>query len=155
MRRQRLLAWVSIAALSCFGCAHTEQTGSGKARDGVDDQPQNVAAPTRAPRAITPKTEAGHPPLAASPDELMRPDSVEKITKALTAKGFLAKEPTPTEFLDAIKAFQRSRNLAATGFADHETLMRLGIDPKDVDKSLGTPDVKAAEANGTGPQKKQ
>lgn len=128
---------------SVAGCIHVEQTGD------EGEQPQKAATRVPADRAVTPKTQAGHPPLAASPDELMLPGSVEKISLALEAKGFLTtKEPTPTQFLDGLKAFQRSQGLAATGFADHETLMRLGISPKDVDKSLGTPDAKAAKANG-------
>ncbi len=150
---RRFATPVALLGILYLGCAHTESTDSGQARDGVSEKPQPVAAPATAARAVTPKTEAGHPPLAASPDELMRPDAVGKISQALAAKGFLSgNDPSSTEFLEAVKKFQRSQGLAATGFADHETLMRLGINPKDVDKTLGTPDVKAAKANGTGPQ---
>lgn len=151
MRPPFLVSICIIVALQ-LGCAHTDQTGSAKTRDG-SEQPQDVAAPARPTRVVTPKVEAGHPPLAASPDELMRPNAVAKISKALAAKHFLSTdEPSPIEFLDAVKAFQRNEGLAATGFPDHETLMRLGINPKDVDKTLGTPDVKQAKANGTSPQ---
>jgi hypothetical protein len=151
-RARRLLFWCPLLALCSFGCAHTEQTGSGKEKDSAN-QPQTASPSMRSAQQVTPKTETGHPPLAASPDELMRPNSDEKISKALVAKGFLStSEPTPIEFLNAVKAFQRNQGLAATGFADHETLMRLGINPKTVDKTLGTPDVKAAKTNGTTPQ---
>ena len=149
----RFATAVAVLGILSLSCAHTQSTDNGQARDGVNEQPQRVAAPATGARAVTPKTEAGHPPLAASPDELMRPDAVGKISQALAAKGFLSgNDPSSTEFLEAVKKFQRSQGLAATGFADHETLMRLGLNPKDVDKTLGTPDVKAAKANGTGPQ---
>lgn len=150
VRPFRLLA-AALALASC-GCAHTEQTGSSQARDGTTETPQDVKAPAAASHSVTPKTETGHPPLAASPGELMKPQSVEKISHALASKGFLSTEdPSPTRFFDAIKAFQKSQGLAATGFADHETLMRLGINPKDVDKSLGAPDAKAAKASESQP----
>jgi hypothetical protein len=141
----------TLFLLSCGACAHTQETGATQAKE--ESRPTQSANPVRSAQAVTPKTEPGHPALAASPDELMRPNSVEKISKALVAKGFLASaEPSPQEFLDGVKAFQRSRGLAATGFADHETLMRLGISPGQVDKSLDTPDLKTAKTNGTAPQ---
>jgi hypothetical protein len=144
MLSSRLLA-VLVCTVVWIGCAHTDHTGN-----GLEGGSQGGSAPTPAARMVTPKTDAGHPPLAASPDELMKPDAEGKISKALVRIGFLSKEPpTPMEFLDAVKTFQRSQGLAATGFADHETLMRLGVNPKDVDKSLDTPDVKAAKANGS------
>src|SRR5450631_1190683 len=142
MKRHLLLSvWFAI----CLGCAHTDKTG-GTRQDDSANQPENPATSKRSVEQVTPKTAAGHPPLAASPDELMRPNSDERISKALMAKGFLStSEPTPIEFLNAVKSFQRNQGLAATGFADHETLMRLGINPKTVDKTLGTTDVKAAK----------
>ncbi len=151
MRTVHALCFTAFGLL--LGCAHTEQAGSGQGETNTT-APQNVAIPMRSAREVTPKTEVGHPPLAASPDELMRPHSDEKIAHALASKGFLStSEPSPTEFLNGVKAFQRSQGLAATGFADHETLMRLGINPKTVDKTLGTPDVKAAKANASVPKK--
>jgi murein L,D-transpeptidase YcbB/YkuD len=79
----------------------------------------------------------------------MKPSAQQKISQALVKKGLLTQsDSTPAQYLEALKAFQRSQGLAATGYADHETLMRLGVNPNDIDKSLGTPDVKAAKANG-------
>jgi hypothetical protein len=144
-----ILILFGIAA-AFSGCAHTSQTGNGLApSDAAAAKPKEAEAPTPARQMVTPKTDAGHPPLAASPEELMKPSSQQKISQALVGKGFLTKgDPTAVQYLDALKAFQRSQGLAATGYADHETVMRLGVNPKDVDKSLGTPDAKAAKANG-------
>jgi Putative peptidoglycan binding domain len=143
-----LLLFGTAAALS--GCAHTNQTGSGlESSDAAAAKSKDAEAPTPARQMVTPKTDAGHPPLAASPEELMKENSQQRISQALVGKGFLPKnDPTPLQYLDALKAFQRSQGLAATGYADHETVMRLGVNPTDIDKSLGTPDVKAAKANG-------
>jgi hypothetical protein len=148
MIRSFLVIFVLGAIIAWSGCAHTNQTGNGlESSDGARAKPPD--APVPAKQMVTPKTDIGHPPLAASPDELMKPSAQQKISQALVGKGFLPKsDPTPTEYLDALKAFQRSQGLAATGYADHETVVRLGVNPNDIDKSLGTPDVKAAKANG-------
>jgi hypothetical protein len=150
MLRPILLLVVLGTAAAWTGCAHTNQTGNGlESSDGTGGKPSGAPLPTPAKQMVTPKTEVGHPPLAASPDELMKPAAQQKISQALIGKGLLPNsDPTPLQYLDALKAFQRSQGLAATGYADHETLMRLGVNPKDIDKSLGTPDVKAAKANG-------
>ena len=126
-------------AVGCFllsvGCAHTTQTG--KNPDVKDaTAPQAPESSARA-RKVTPKTPAGHPPLAASPSELMQPGSQEKIARALKSKGAVDRDDIRGEQLTAgVRKFQESQGLAATGFPDHETLLRLGIDPKEVDKSL-------------------
>jgi Putative peptidoglycan binding domain len=143
-----LLAFSSTVAWC--GCAHPSETGNGlESSNAAGTKPKDAPTPTPARQMVTPKTDAGHPPLAASPDELMKPNAQQKISQALVKRGFLTNsDSTPAEFLEALKAFQRSQGLAATGYADHETVMRLGVNPKETDKSLGTPDVKAAKANG-------
>jgi len=129
---------VGLAA-GCFllavACAHSTQTGKNpEVKDAT--APQSTEAAARA-RKVTPKTPAGHPPLAASPSELMQPGSQEKIARALKSKGVVDREDVRGEQLSAgLRKFQESQGLAATGFPDHETLLRLGIDPKQVDKSL-------------------
>ena len=143
----QLLVLCAVAAWC--GCAHSNQTGNGLESPSSAGAKPDAPTPTPAKEMVTPKTAVGHPPLAASPDELMKPDAQQKISQALVGKGFLpTNDPTPVQYLNALKAFQGSQGLAATGYADHETVMRLGLNPKDVDKSLGTTDVKAAKANG-------
>jgi hypothetical protein len=130
---------VQLAA-ACFllvaiGCAHTSDTG--KNADVKDaTAPQSSDAAVRS-RKVTPKTPPGHPPLAASPSELMQPGAQQKISQALKSKGFADRDELKGEQLSAaLRKFQQSQGLAATGFADHETLLRLGLEPKEVDKSL-------------------
>ena len=119
------------ALLLAVACAHTSQTGkSPEVKDAT--APQSSDAAVRA-RKVPPKTPPGHPPLAASPSELMQPGSQEKIADALKGKGFADREDLRGEQLAAaIRKFQKSQGLAETGFPDHETLLRLGIDPKEV-----------------------
>ena len=125
----------ACALLLALGCVHTSDTG--KNADVKDaTAPQSSDAAVRA-RKVTPKTPPGHPPLAASPSELMQPGSQQKIAQALRSKGFADRDDLKGESLSAaLRKFQQSQGLAATGFADHETLLRLGLDPKEVDKSL-------------------
>jgi len=119
--------------LLAAGCAHTQQTGSTEPPEAT--APQGPEAAARA-RKVTPKTAPGHPPLAASPSELMEPGSQQKISDALKSKGVVQKDVRGESLTQAVRKFQKSQGLAETGFPDHETLMRLGIDPKEIDKSL-------------------
>jgi peptidoglycan hydrolase-like protein with peptidoglycan-binding domain len=122
-------------ALLAVACVHSTQTGKNpEVKDATAPQPPEAAARAR---KVTPKTPPGHPPLAASPSELMQPGSQEKIARALKSKGVVDRDDVRGEQLTAaVRKFQESQGLAATGFPDHETLLRLGIDPKEVDKSL-------------------
>jgi hypothetical protein len=118
------LAVVGAALLLGLGCAHSSQPGS------------NHDASSPVPR-VAPRTSQGHPPLAASPSELIDARSQQKIARALKGKGVVERDDIRGEQLSAgLRKFQESQGLAATGFADHETLLRLGIDPKEVDESL-------------------
>ena len=120
--------------LVALGCAHTTQTGK---NEEVKDAtaPQSGDDAVRA-RKVTPKTPPGHPPLAASPSELMEPGSQQKISQALKSKGVVAQDVRGEQLSAALRKFQQSQGLAATGFPDHETLLRLGLEPKEIDKSL-------------------
>jgi len=110
------------ALLLATDCAHSTQTGKAEVKDAAK---------------VTAKTPPGHPPLAASPAELMEPGSQRKVAQALKGKGLVQSEEVKGEQLSsAIRKFQKSEGLAETGFPDDETLNRLGIDPKEVDKTL-------------------
>jgi len=123
-RRGRVRLAVGAALLLGLGCAHSSQPGS------------NHDASSPVPR-VTPKTPQGHPPLAASASELIDASSQQKIARALKAKGVVERDDLRGEQLSSgLRKFQESQGLAATGFADHETLLRLGIDPREVDSSL-------------------
>jgi hypothetical protein len=129
----KLQIGLPLAVLLVLGCAHGDGAAShpqtATTEQGADVQPRARKAP--------PNTSPGHPPLAASPAELLEPAAREKVAKALSDKGFLASYSAHDgELTAALRKFQESQGLAATGFPDHETVRRLGIDPKEVDTSL-------------------
>jgi Putative peptidoglycan binding domain len=125
---------VACTLLVTIGCAHTSDTGKAADVKNPTAPQSSDGAPSR---KATPKKPPGQPPLAASPSELMSPGSQKKISEALKSKGFADRDDLKGEKLSAaLRKFQQSEGLAATGFADHETLLRLGLDPKEVDTSL-------------------
>ena len=124
----------ACALVLILGCAHASDTG--KTADVKDATAPRSSDAVRSKKA-TSKTPPGQPPLAASPSELMQAGAQKKISQALKGKGFADRDDLTGEQLSAaLRKFQRSEGLAATGFADHETLLRLGLDPKEVDTSL-------------------
>ena len=135
MRGMRVHVAAGCALLLAAACAHPSTTGRNTGpRDATATQPglSDVRA-----REVTPKTPVGHPPLAASPSELLEPGARQKIAQALVSRGFVDSADAKGETLSTgLRKFQESQGLAATGFPDHETVQRLGIDPKEVDKSL-------------------
>lgn len=136
MRRTRTRALAGgCVLLLAVGCAHSERTGKPDVKDATAPE-QRTESQVRA-KKVTPKTPPGHPPLAASPAELMEPGAQRKISQALKSKGVVQQDALKGEQLtEALRKFQQSQGLAATGFPDHETLLRLGIDPKEVDTTL-------------------
>jgi hypothetical protein len=126
MRPQLAAAGILLLAI---GCAHSEEPG--ESADAKNAEPPSDSTP----RAKAPKS----PPLAASPSELLEPRSQETIARALKAKGVVARDDIRDDQLGAaIRKFQEGQGLAVTGYPDHETLRRLGVDPKDVETSLGS-----------------
>jgi peptidoglycan hydrolase-like protein with peptidoglycan-binding domain len=66
----------------------------------------------------------------------MAPGSSDAIAQALRKRGLLPADDSSSQGVEkALRAFQQSQGLAATGFPDHETLKKLGIDPKTVDRT--------------------
>jgi hypothetical protein len=109
--------------------------------------PQTTAPPSEqaseeAPRlptakAATPKTEPGHPPLAAAPGVMLKPGATDALAEQLRSRGLLAPNAsTSADLARALRAFQKSEGLAETGFPDRETVRRLGLDPKEVDATM-------------------
>lgn len=121
---------VCLLLVVASACKHADTVGS------EEPNPRNVPTKLPPPKAVTPKTEPGHPGLAATPTQLYQPGTGEEVAEKLRTLGFLAPDAKGTKALEAgVRKFQESQGLAATGFTDHETLKRLGIDPKVVDKS--------------------
>jgi putative peptidoglycan binding protein len=123
MRPQLAAAGMLLLAI---GCAHSDEAGKNS------EPPRDTGSAghaTKPPRS---------PPLAESPSELLEPRSQETIARALRSKGVIDRDDVRDEQLGAaIRKFQQSQGLAATGYPDHETLRRLDVDPKDVQTSLG------------------
>ena len=76
----------------------------------------------------------GRPPLAASPGGLLVPGAVEPIQDGLAARGDLDLRAAKRGQIDdatasAIRKLQSDQGIARTGFPDHETVRRLGLDP--------------------------
>jgi hypothetical protein len=119
-------------ALLCLvlGCSHAQTVAS-------PTSPSPKEAPTRLPpsSAVTPESEPGHPALASSPGQLLAPGAADAIAEALRKRGLLSATASSKELEAALRTFQESQGLAATGFPDHETLRKLGIDPGKVDRT--------------------
>jgi peptidoglycan hydrolase-like protein with peptidoglycan-binding domain len=135
--RHVLVLCFGVALAALVACSHAETVAPANA-------PNKPDAPSRLPsaKAVTPQTDPGHPDLANSPAQLMAPGSSDAIAAALRKRGFLAADDNSSKGMEkALRAFQDSQGLAATGFPDHETLKKLGIDPKKVDQTIGTADA--------------
>lgn len=69
-------------------------------------------------------------PVASSPQGLLKPGADEKVREKLgVSKGAGMRK--------ALMKFQREHDLPATGMLDHETVERLGFDPKDIFQKEG------------------
>jgi hypothetical protein len=135
--RRPLALFAVLGLIFAVACSHAETV----APSGAPNPPD---APSRLPssRAVTPQTDPGHPDLAASPTQLMAPGSADAIAQALRKRGLLAEDDTSSKGLEkALRSFQESQGLAATGFPDHETLRKLGIKPSAVDQTIGSSDA--------------
>jgi hypothetical protein len=135
--RPFLALLVGLGLAFVVACSHAETVAPPNAPNPPD-------APSRLPssKAVTPQTDPGHPDLAASPAQLMAPGSADAIAGALRKRGLLAQDDASSKGMEkALRTFQESQGLAATGFPDHETLRKLGIDPKEVDQTTASPDA--------------
>jgi hypothetical protein len=128
---------LGLLLAAVLACSHAETVAPANAPNPPD-------APTRLPSAssVTPPPQPGHPELASSPTQLMAPGSSDAIVAALRKRGLLSADtPSNTQLEAALRTFQQSQGLAATGFPDHETLRRLDIKPSTVDRTTTAPDA--------------
>jgi hypothetical protein len=125
---RRAFDWVFLLGL--FGCSHPQTTAP-------PSKPASEAPRLPSASAATPKTEPGHPPLAAAPGVILKPGATDALAEQLRARGLLAPNAsTSAELAKALRAFQKSEGLAETGFPDRETVRRLGLDAKDFDATI-------------------
>jgi hypothetical protein len=114
----RAMSQKGIAALK----ARTPSRGGRRATERI--QPDQGCAPEM----------PGHPPLAASPGGVLVPGAVERIQEGLAARGYLEVRAARRGQIDAVTAsairkLQSDQGIARTGFPDHESVRRLGLDP--------------------------
>ena len=139
-RRTAAALGFALALGACFHARHVERADEeergGDQGRGAGEKEQGGSARATASR-VPPR--AGRPAVASSPSQLMNPGSIRRIQEALRGKGLL--EGAPSGELDeatsaGVRRFQRSEGLAETGVPDRETLRRLGVDPKDVYRTV-------------------
>lgn len=153
MRFASHAAVVSLAVL--LGCGHTKSVTEGDGKGtleesaGSSDKDKDKETKPKAARrerddsdgaakkkdkGATTTTQQGVP-LASSPAGLLKPGAEEKIQDKLASKGLLKSEKRgafdePTR--DALRRFQDENDLPATGFPDHETIRKMGLDPDEM-----------------------
>ncbi len=130
-----------LVLLGSVACLHAQTTDASPDATKTDSS-------TRAPPATSSKSATlpangttiaspGHPTLAVSAEALRKPGGTAALKKALAKAGFLSDGDSASEkgLHDAIVQFQAKNDMAQTGFADHETLRKLGLNPDDIDLS--------------------
>jgi hypothetical protein len=148
-------SYLVVAGALAWGCSHTRSVESGSAGEeaaGHEKPPQDHVAhhpppsanpPTDQPAAsATGKTEI---PIASSPEALLTPGARADIEKKLAHEGLLEGagdhpgDASDARVREALRKFQRQRNLPATGMPDDATVRALGLNPADVFKHGSTP----------------
>lgn len=154
-------AVVSLAVL--LGCGHTKSVTEGdgkgtpeesagssdkdkKPKAARRDRDDSDGAAKKKDKGATATTQQGVP-LASSPAGLLKPGAEEKIQDMLASKGLLKSEKRgvfdePTR--DALRRFQDENDLPATGFPDHETIRKMGLDPDEMFSSKSETQQKPA-----------
>jgi hypothetical protein len=135
MMRRRWPTLVIAIALA-GGCAHTKVTDDGTDKESKKEEAKEPK-PRAAPEGRVKQGGELHPgnrdavPVATTPGGLLVPGAEDKIRERLVAGGYLAPDAKSSDgaMRDALKRFQRAKDLPATGIPDHETVKRLGLDP--------------------------
>lgn len=130
--RPRLALALALLGLAC------QTTRVGREEEQRGEAPAAPEAPAR--RGPEAKARPGQPPVPAAPQGLIQDAGARKVREALAARGYLAGSEgagLDAEASAALRRFQQEEGLAATGFADRETLRRLGLEPKEVYRDDG------------------
>jgi peptidoglycan hydrolase-like protein with peptidoglycan-binding domain len=160
----RLIDLTAGALLFAIACGHTHSVG-----DTTSNTTGNTTGNTTPPadqRAAPPKHSGrvsadkgglvdgpgrdGAVPLATSPTGLLKPHAIEKIQEKLASSGRLS-EDHETGKMDeptrkALREFQQSKNLPATGMPDDVTIQKLGLGTEDVFRASEDPAKDAQRA---------
>ena len=123
-RIPRAAALAVVALVAAAGCRHPRRAPPDEGKE--ETQPQRQGA-----RGIQPAP--GRSRVPAAPEGLLSPDAIRELQRALVDRRLLGEHregdvDPPTSA--ALQRFQAEHGLAATGFPDRETLVRLGVDPE-------------------------
>lgn len=145
MRRSPLLATLLgfLSLVGDAGCGHTKKV-EGPAADQASDAPvagkkekpagpsaKSSSGPPGKSRAKNEKqTAASDPPLASDPLQMLTTNGRDQLKNSLQKKGYLkgAEDSIP----QALRKFQAEHKFPETGMPDDDTLIKLGLEPKDV-----------------------
>jgi peptidoglycan hydrolase-like protein with peptidoglycan-binding domain len=113
-----LAAGALAAAVSIGGCGHTH----------AQPKPPQAIPATKAP--VKRGAETGIP-VASTPQGFLKDDGEKKLQRRLRAKGFLTAEQESGKLDDAtreaLRRYQKSEGLPATGLPSYETARHLGL----------------------------
>ena len=147
MTRSIVVTGLCVVALA--GCGHArsvedpaaaaeQNPGKAKAGKAPNDTPPSDRQRARAARSET-KEKPSSPseiPVTMSPAGQLSDGAVKKIQDRLVAKDFLDADQKSGELdertSEGLRKFQKSRDLAATGTPDEETVRKLGLDPDQI-----------------------
>lgn len=136
----------ALMAAALLGCGHAKTTDAQRTSDEKAEQADGPASERRpretrsgerrdegSRRAPEAKQSGGDIPVATDASGLLAPGADKQIREKLSEGGFTdgrGKEELSTE--EALRRFQREKELPATGMPDDATVRALGLDPGDV-----------------------
>jgi hypothetical protein len=118
-----------LAIVALWACVHTTAVGP----VATPEEPRSkVVEKAKTQPALMHDTAT--PPISQSPQGMLAEGGAAQIQTALSTHGFMLKKTglLDDETKEAILAFQKRENLAATGMPDQLTLKRLGLRPRDI-----------------------
>jgi peptidoglycan hydrolase-like protein with peptidoglycan-binding domain len=118
-----------VVLIATVGCAHAQKTEKQPANTTNNAERPSEDIGVRIPEA------PGRPPLAATPEAMFVEGGVTKVQHALEQRGLLKDHETgklDEETTAAVRKFQEQSGIADTGVPDHETIVKLGLDPNQL-----------------------
>jgi peptidoglycan hydrolase-like protein with peptidoglycan-binding domain len=140
--------WIAAAAL--WGGAAAIAGGAGCGHSKAPPPPPATVPPTK------PDAERGAQtgiPVASSPQGLLKEGAEKALQQRLHEKGLLAANhrsgQLDTETREALRKFQKSEGLPATGLPSYETARHLGLEPDTIFLTTHHPSDPAAKPRRT------
>jgi hypothetical protein len=127
---------LALGLAGAAGCGHATQTDAPPAT--AAKSPSSASPPLQRKLKRTASTENGTP-IATGPVGLLRPEALRRIQERLVSSGKLGRAHTPGALdaptREALREFQSTNQLPATGVPDDATVAKLGLAPADVFRS--------------------